>query len=265
MRKVVSGEFNSSVVCLIGLVQIMTQVGNSQIVQINFDYTIVGDETAVRLQQDAIRGRTLLKRTSEDMVELGHILLNGKATLPHGQFTPWSKAEFNISQSTAWRFMQIAQGKEIKSPKSFIVNDLEMQQLAEATESRIQDTQATEDWREGLDSQTIARLEEKAKEIKVLCKEEARNTIILGQILRELQSRLSPTEFFEQQYRDHRFTPEDIAIHIGLASRYEHAPIDDLPMSVIQQINEPGLAILLREENIAFFKQKFQAAIKGDE
>jgi len=87
-----------------------------------FNYSSIDAETTAYLKQNAQETRTLLKRTTEDIIRIGQNLMEAKARLPHGQFTPWVKAELGISQPTAWRFMQVARGKEIK--KSFTVNDL---------------------------------------------------------------------------------------------------------------------------------------------
>lgn len=92
-----------------------------------FNYSHIDVDTANYLQQNAHETRGLLKRTTEDMIRIGQNLLEAKRRLPHGQFLPWVKAELGISQSTAWRFMQVAQGKAIK--KSFTVNDL-MEQIS---------------------------------------------------------------------------------------------------------------------------------------
>lgn len=99
-----------------------------------FDYGDMDIDTTTYLQQNAQETRTLLKRTTEDIIKIGENLMEAKARLPHGQFIPWVKTELGISQSTAWRFMQTAQGKEIKA-KSFTVNDL-MEQISAPEEKR---------------------------------------------------------------------------------------------------------------------------------
>lgn len=99
-----------------------------------FNYGDIDVDATVYLKQNAEETRGLLKRTSEDMARIGKNLMDAKARLPHGQFIPWVKAELGMSQSTAWRFMQIAQGKSIK--KSFTVNDL-MEELPAPTPERI--------------------------------------------------------------------------------------------------------------------------------
>jgi hypothetical protein len=83
-----------------------------------FNYSGIDSETVTYLQQNAQETSGLLKRTSEDMIQIGKNLLEAKARLPHGQFIPWVKAELGISQSTSWRFMQLAQGKDISPAKA---------------------------------------------------------------------------------------------------------------------------------------------------
>lgn len=100
------------------------------------DYRIFDADTTAYLKQNAQETSGLLKCTTEDIIKIGQNLLDAKARLPHGQFTPWVKAELGISQFTAWRFMQVAQGKEIKG-KSFTVNDLMAQISAPQVEKQV--------------------------------------------------------------------------------------------------------------------------------
>ena len=88
-----------------------------------FDYASLDSETFLFLQEQEAELDYVLKRTSE---EIGSILLRVKGRLPHGQFMPWLASK-GFSQSTAWRCMQVAQGKEIK--KSFILNDLPVAEI----------------------------------------------------------------------------------------------------------------------------------------
>jgi Protein of unknown function (DUF3102) len=102
-----------------------------------FNYSEMDSDTTIYLQQNAQETRGLLKRTSEDIIQIGKNLLEAKARIPHGQFIPWAKAELGISQSTSWRFMQAAQGKEIKG-KSFTVNDMMAQICAPAEDQTVE-------------------------------------------------------------------------------------------------------------------------------
>jgi hypothetical protein len=47
-------------------------------------------------------------RTAQDIIEIGKDLAAVKDALPHGQFGKWIEAEFEMSQDTAGRFMNVA-------------------------------------------------------------------------------------------------------------------------------------------------------------
>ena len=80
---------------------------------INFD---LGQSTQNILQ--------LKKRTAENIVEIGLELIEVKKNLKHGQWLKWLEEEVKFSQSTAWRFMQVAQ-----NPKLFTVNNFTIRQI----------------------------------------------------------------------------------------------------------------------------------------
>lgn len=88
-----------------------------------FDYSVLDNDTRASVLQLEDELDCVLKRSKE---EIGAILLKVKQCLPHGQYEPWLASK-GISQPTAWRCMQIAQGKEIKS---FNLNDLPVIQEA---------------------------------------------------------------------------------------------------------------------------------------
>lgn len=50
-----------------------------------------------------------MKRTVEDIIEIGKELTAVKDRLEHGQFLPWIKAEFEMSKSAAYRMMDVAE------------------------------------------------------------------------------------------------------------------------------------------------------------
>jgi len=87
-------------------------------VQLSFDYDSLDSDTRTSLQELDAEFNHVLKRSSK---EFGDIFLKAKQRLPHGQYILWLTSK-GVSQSTAWRCMQIAQGKEIG--KSFTMNDL---------------------------------------------------------------------------------------------------------------------------------------------
>jgi hypothetical protein len=63
--------------------------------------------TEVRAAAERIRVR--MKRTAEDIIEIGRDLLAVKTKLGHGNFLPWIEAEFGMSQRTAYNFMAVSE------------------------------------------------------------------------------------------------------------------------------------------------------------
>ena len=63
---------------------------------------------AVVARTAAERIKLRLKRTVEDIIEIGRELTAVKDELPHGQFLPWIAAEFEMSDRTANDFMNVA-------------------------------------------------------------------------------------------------------------------------------------------------------------
>lgn len=52
--------------------------------------------------------KALMRRTAQDIIEIGRRLIEVKARLGHGQFGAWLATEFEWSQDTATRFMNVA-------------------------------------------------------------------------------------------------------------------------------------------------------------
>ncbi len=72
--------------------------------------TIYGEfdsEVAVVCSQAAERIRTRMKRTAEDIIEIGGDLTLVKGTIDHGLFLKWVEAEFEMSERTARNFMAV--------------------------------------------------------------------------------------------------------------------------------------------------------------
>ena len=86
-----------------------------------FDYSQFDAETSlfVREQTEEIRG--LIKRTAQGILDIGQKLLEIKEKLGHGNFLNWLKTEFNWSEPSAQRFMQVA-----RQFKSIDLMDLEI-------------------------------------------------------------------------------------------------------------------------------------------
>jgi hypothetical protein len=74
----------------------------------NFDYDVLDSETRIVVSQRAEEIRALLKRTSQDIVDIGRKLIQVKEYLGHGKFLNWIEAEFGCSNDSAERYMNVA-------------------------------------------------------------------------------------------------------------------------------------------------------------
>lgn len=72
-------------------------------------YAHLDVETRIIVQQRTSEIKTLMRRTAQDIVEIGQRLIEVKAQLEHGLFGTWLQAEFGWSRSTALRFMRVAE------------------------------------------------------------------------------------------------------------------------------------------------------------
>ncbi|MCG9891068.1 MAG: DUF3102 domain-containing protein [Thermosynechococcaceae cyanobacterium MS004] len=93
----------------------------TEIVQLSFDYAVLDPTTkeAVILHRDAIKN--LMRRTAQDIWDIGQHLVQVKDWLGHGQFTDWIEKEFGMSDSTARKFMSV-----FKSFKTVNFTDLDL-------------------------------------------------------------------------------------------------------------------------------------------
>lgn len=73
-----------------------------------FDYDSLDNEDAVFVQQQAGAIQSLMKRSAQDIVEIGQRLAEVKQRLGHGRFGTWLGTEFEWTQETARRFMKVA-------------------------------------------------------------------------------------------------------------------------------------------------------------
>ncbi len=74
----------------------------------DFDYGTLESETRIVVQQCTSEIKTLMRRTAQDLINIGQKLIEVKQQLGHGKFRNWLKAEFDWSVRTAARFMQVA-------------------------------------------------------------------------------------------------------------------------------------------------------------
>lgn len=79
----------------------------SAMTQTGFDYAALPVDAALNARAAAERIKLRLKRTVEDIIEIGRELTAVKAELPHGNFLPWIAAEFEMTKDTAQNFMSV--------------------------------------------------------------------------------------------------------------------------------------------------------------
>lgn len=72
-----------------------------------FDYLSLSSSTRMIVQQHTQEIKKLMKRTAQDIIYIGHKLLEVKEKLGHGHFESWLKAEFGWSLSAGRKFMQV--------------------------------------------------------------------------------------------------------------------------------------------------------------
>ncbi len=93
-----------------------------------FDYAKlpVSDMNEVRAAAERIRIR--MKRTAEDIIEIGRDLLVIQSKVPHGSFLSCIEQEFGMSKSAAYNFMAVCKKFGDKLPKfgSLVPSALQM-------------------------------------------------------------------------------------------------------------------------------------------
>ena len=81
----------------------------STLPQKSFDYSLLDEETLSFVQLRTVEIRKLMKRSAQDIFDIGNYLNEVKNKLGHGKFLDWVDLEFNWSSRTANRFMSVAQ------------------------------------------------------------------------------------------------------------------------------------------------------------
>lgn len=84
-------------------------------VQSAFSYANLAPDTRATVEAATDRLHVLERKTGEQIIEIGKILIQIKGDIPHGQFLPWLDAEFGWSERAAQNFMAVAD--QFKSAK----------------------------------------------------------------------------------------------------------------------------------------------------
>lgn len=87
----------------------------NEIQQMTFNYNDLPAAAQIAARTAAERIKMRLRRTAEDIVEIGRELSEIKFQIGHGKFLPWIEAEFDMHENTARNFMKVAE--KFKSTK----------------------------------------------------------------------------------------------------------------------------------------------------
>jgi len=78
----------------------------------SFDYADIDTEVKIAVQKRTCEIKTMMKtmmrRTTQDMIQIGEKLIEVKQYLGHGHFNSWLIAEFGWGERTARNFMKVA-------------------------------------------------------------------------------------------------------------------------------------------------------------
>src|SRR5581483_6392265 len=74
-----------------------------------FNYSVLRTEAAEKVRAATDRIRERVRRTLEDILQIGSNLLKVKGVLGHGLFSKWLQAEFGWSERSAENFMSVAE------------------------------------------------------------------------------------------------------------------------------------------------------------
>jgi DNA modification methylase len=73
----------------------------------HFDYEVLNPQQRILVEQWTVEIREQLRRTAQDIWEIGQRLAEVRLQLRHGQFDAWLKAEFGWSRRTAYNFINV--------------------------------------------------------------------------------------------------------------------------------------------------------------
>lgn len=79
-----------------------------QLEQVVFDYRLLSADKREFVLQKTDETQILLKRTAENIIQIGKNLQDVNSVMPHGMFLRWLKSEFGMSRQTADNFRHVA-------------------------------------------------------------------------------------------------------------------------------------------------------------
>ncbi|MGK7895536.1 MAG: DUF3102 domain-containing protein [Xenococcus sp. (in: cyanobacteria)] len=86
---------------------ILQSENNINEVKISFDYKILSSQKQIIIKQCTGEIKKRLRRTAQDIWEIGKKITEVRSQLEHGQFEVWLRSEFGWSRRTAYNFINV--------------------------------------------------------------------------------------------------------------------------------------------------------------
>jgi hypothetical protein len=172
-------------------------------VVVGFNYDVLEAQVADQARNTADRIRQRLKKTLEDLIEVGNDLLAVKEALEHGQFLKWLRAEFGWSERTAYNFTSVAERFKLATIASLPIQPTAAYLLAapsvpdEARQQAIERAEAGEEINTVVAKEIVAEARKKKRPRR----QKAMPTVKLGlrlmSVLERYRDRWNPDELSE--------------------------------------------------------------------
>ncbi len=140
----------------------------STLPQKSFDYSLLDDETLSFVQLRTVEIRKLMKRSAQDIFDIGNYLSEVKDKLGHGNFLDWVDLEFNWSSRTANRFMSVAQRfkSDILSNLELLPTALYLMAAPSTPEEAVAEALERAKQGETITAKTVQEIKDKHKSVK---------------------------------------------------------------------------------------------------
>ena len=99
---------------------VLPSKNNSDKIKTFFDYNILSSHKQIIIQQCTGEIKERLRRTAQDIWEIGKKITEVRSQLEHGQFEVWLRSEFGWSRRTAYNFINVY--KAFSDSKKFCPN-----------------------------------------------------------------------------------------------------------------------------------------------
>src|SRR6266487_359740 len=223
---------------------------------IPFDYTTLDEDTRTKLYALAVKGRIHLRRTKEEIIAFGDVLLEAKTLLPHGQFKDWIAAEYGVPYTTAYYAMRKARGDEAELEK-FDIEFLPEQAVSKQDNPQLRQ----KPYYQGLSDEAILRCEERWHRIDQSMRSSVTAWFDYLLYLTSIAPKHSKTYHdvymtLREKFHPYLFISEpDHMRALGIAQSYQNR-YDDIPQQLVTEL----FNVLWSEDCIAVWLKAMEAA-----